>query len=154
MFEVNVAGREAFSAVGLKVRTDMQKAMRDCSGLWHDAFAPRMGELVSGPVESYGVSRVVEPDKGVFDYFALLPFPEDRAVPPGMERVRVPAGLYAECPVNTLEDLSRAYSFIFSEWLPRHPEYAVNMSAPSYEVYPADFMQHGRLTVYFPVQKA
>lgn len=154
-YEVQVARQPALFLIGVKVATNMERAATDCPGIWHDTFGPRMCEVpLDGELRSYGVSYATDMATGAFDYWAAMPAAEDAAVPSGMETVRTPAGLYAECWIDNLALLSGAYQFIYSEWLPKQADYVVEPTHPSYELYPADYMQNGRMALYFPVKKA
>ena len=160
MFTCTVVSRPAFSAAGMKVRTDCTKAPHDCPLLWHEKFGPRIPELVSPEgSESYGISWAVDSPSNTatectFDYFAALAWPAEKALPQGLERTGAPAGEYVECPVPSLQQISQAYQHIFSDWLPKHPEYTMRMDAPSYELFPKDHMQTGLFTLYIPIVKA
>ncbi len=153
-YSVKVVEREAISIIGMKVTTDMEHSAQDCPKLWHDAFGPRMSEAAGGGISySLGVSFVVDTKRGAFDYWAAVPADADAAVPAGMEKTVIPAGLYAESAVDTLTLLPGAYQYIFSDWLPKHSAYKADIHCPSYELYPADYMETGKLLLYFPVVK-
>ena len=149
---VTIVERPAVRIAGLAVRTDMVKAGQDCPALWHEQFGPRMGELCpSGGCESYGASWLVDMAAGTFDYCAALPLKEGLTLPEGMQAWDLPAGLYAACPVPSLAELAAAYGFVYSQWLSGQKAYALAGQAPCYELYPADFMGTGRLTLYVPL---
>ncbi len=150
-FSVTVIQRPAVRIAGLKVRTNILRAKDDCPRLWHDEFGPRMAELASGPSESYGVSWMVDGTAGIFDYGAAMPLTEGAAIPRGMLAAELPEGLYAQCEVPSLAELAAAYQFIYMRWLPGRKEYAPAYDKPAYELYPADYMQHGRFFLCAPV---
>jgi predicted transcriptional regulator YdeE len=149
-FKVTVLEREAFKVVGLKVRTDMESAANDAPKLWESGFGPRMPEVASFPATSYGVSTMT--DETHFDYMAALPWREGDPVPQGLEVFEVSGGLFAECPMNSIEELMLAYQYVICDWLPKQTAYEV-AEISSYEAYPADHMESGKLTLYFPVKK-
>ncbi|MDL2209974.1 GyrI-like domain-containing protein [Desulfovibrio sp. OttesenSCG-928-O18] len=153
MFSITVVSRPALSLVGMCVRTTMIDAPVDCSRLWHETFAPRMGEFSTCCAdESYGISRVVDEATGAFDYWAAVPVPEDFPVPAGMAPATLPAGLYAHTHVPSLDMLHQAYTAIFKTWLPSQKAYTVNIEAPSYERYPAEYLKTGTFELFFPVK--
>ena len=152
MSSITVVARQAIPIVGLHIRTTMNTAPRDCAKLWREEFGPRMSEFSSCCTgESYGASWVVDEKTGAFDYWAAVPVPEEFPIPDGMARATLPAGLYAELAVPSLAVLADAYTRIFTSWLPQQRAYILNERAPSYELYPADFLQTGALVLYFPV---
>ena len=150
-FKINVVERQAYHTVGLKVRTTMDKAMIDCPELWDKDFGPRMPEVQGFPTFSFGSSIMA--DEEHFDYWATMPLPPGAPVPAGMEILDLPAGLYAECHLNSLEELAGAYMFIYQTWLPGSEYDYTAFNAASYELYPADHMQTGRLSLYMPVRR-
>lgn len=150
---VSVVSRPETALVGMFVRTNMQQAMTDCPKVWHEDFGPRMSELCGEScTESYGVSWMVDEVDCSFDYWAAVPVKEGVQIPEGMSTTTLPAGLYAELAMPSLEKLQEAYTTIWEKWLPNQKEYPPDEAAPSYEVYPADYMQTGKLVLYFPVK--
>ena len=150
---VVVVNRPETALVGMFVRTSMQQAMIDCPKIWHENFGPRMAELCDENCgESYGVSWMVDEADCTFDYWAAVPLKKDARIPEGMATTTLPAGMYAELAVPSLEKLQEAYTTIWEKWLPNQKEYAPSETAPSYEVYPADYMQTGKLVLYFPIK--
>ena len=149
-YQIKVVERPAEKVVGLKVRTDMAKSAEDCPRLWYQDFGPRMPEVASFPSYSYGASLWIEGE--TFDYWAALPYRPGDPIPSGMALLDLTDGLYAECPVDKLEDLAGAYQHIFAVWGPSSG-YDFAIGVPSYELYPADHMENGRLTLYMPLKK-
>lgn len=150
---VSVVTRPETQLVGICVRTSMKNAFVDCARLWHDKFGSRMSEIcASGSTESYGVSWTVDLEAGVFDYWAALPASKDSPLPSGMFRTSVPQGTYAYMRAPSLEALSDVYTHIYAAWLPVQKGYEVNIAAPSYELYPADYTTSGFIDVYFPIK--
>lgn len=149
---ISVVSRPETTLVGISVRTGMQQAMKDCPTLWHETFGPRMCEVGGCGSESYGVSWVVDEHTGTFDYWAAVPLNQGGQIPEGMATTTLPAGLYAELAIPSLEKLQEAYMTIWEKWLPGQSDYTANAAAPSYELYPADYMQTNRLVLYFPVK--
>ena len=150
-FPVTLVQRPRLRIAGLKLRTDMRKAQEDCTRLWHEEFGPRMAELASGSSESYGVSWLVDGPAGIFDYCAALPLAQGMAAPQGMVTAELPEGLYTQCDVPSLAELAAAYHFLYTTWFPGQQEYAPAYDKPIYELYPADYMQHGRFFLCAPV---
>ena len=149
-FKINVVEREAYHTAGLKVRTTMAQAAIDCPKLWMDDFGPRMPEIQGFPTFSFGSSIMV--DEEHFDYWATMPLPPGVPVPQGMEVLDLPAGLYAECEVPSLNELAAAYMYMFQSGQDSDYECAA-FNAASYELYPADHMQTGRLSLYLPIRR-
>jgi len=150
-FKINVVEREAYHTVGLKVRTTMAQAHPDAVKLWRDEFGPRIPEIQGFPTFSFGSSIMVDEER--FDYWATMPLPPGAPIPAGMEILDLPAGLYAECHLNSLDELAEAYMYMYQTGLANSEyEYAA-FNAASYEFYPADFMQTGHLTLYMPIRR-
>lgn len=148
--KVSVVERGTYRTVGMKVRTSMDKAGIDCPRLWSEDFGPRMPEIQGFPTFSFGASLMV--DENEFDYWAVMPLPEGAPVPEGMAVLEIPAGLYAECLLSSLDELMNAYKHMFYTWLPDSGyEYACN--APGYELYPPDHLETGLLSLYTPVRR-
>ncbi|SBV94257.1 putative Transcription activator effector binding [uncultured delta proteobacterium] len=153
MVSVSIVTRPSLSLIGMRVRTSMADAQRDCGALWHTTFCPRMDELAAlGNGDSYGVSWGVDYEAGIFDYWAAMPAPPDVSAPAGMARTELPEGLYAELAVPSLADLPASYAAIYEEWLPRQKEYAPNFQAPAYELYKNDYNITGSLMLYCPLK--
>jgi Uncharacterized protein conserved in bacteria len=153
-YTVTVVERSEENIVGMKIATDMSHAAEDCPKLWHDVFGPRMCEVqCDGEARSYGASFTTDIQTGRFDYWAAMPLRKDAPVPEGMEKAILPAGLYAECPVDSIGALVESYGYIFTEWLPQNNEYQADVNKPSYELYPADHLETGRAILYFPITR-
>ena len=148
----------ALELAGLKVRTSMPRAPHDCPALW-ESFGPRMFELsdkdtcIGFQGETYGASVMVDMEKGSFDYWATMPVTPGEALPQGMERLGVPAGLYAACSIPSLEELGAAYNYIYLEWLPGQSDYTLNMASPCFEHYDRRYLENGALDVLVPLLK-
>lgn len=152
-FEVTVSPVPAARVIGIKIRTDMGKAMLDGPKLWHETFVPRMQEMENLNGTAYGVSEVVDCQAGIFDYWAAMPARPDAPVPAGMEALDLPAGLYAQCRVESMADIGAAYDFICSAWPASQTEFMLDYTARGYEFYPADFMETGVFYIYVLVNK-
>jgi predicted transcriptional regulator YdeE len=153
-FTVTVVDRPAISAAGLKVRTAMDAAGADCPALWEKTFGPKMASFPADPArpgESYGVCVMI--DDNTFDYWAVMPLAKGAEVPGGMEAITVPGGLCGECRLASLKELTPAYTYMYTTWASSLKDYAVNMQAPAYEMYTADYMKNGSLAVYCPLVK-
>lgn len=151
-YQITVVEQPQYQVVGLKVRTSMATGMTDCPQLWERDFGPRMPEIATFPGLSFGASRLVDHEAGTFDYWAAMIYRPGDPIPEGMALLELPAGLYAECHLKSLEDLAGAYQYIFMVWGP-DSGYGLREDAPSYETYPADHMETGRLSLYMPLQK-
>lgn len=149
-YNINVVNCEPMKIVGLKVRTNMATSADDCPQLWGASFGPRMKEVASFPAPSYGVSTMV--DEVNFDYWAAMPWREGDPIPAGMEVMELPGGFYAECHLESLKDLAMAYQYMFSVWPQLQSGYEY-YDAPSYELYPQDYAETGRLSLYMAVKK-
>lgn len=152
-FEINVSPVPAVRVIGIKVRTDMGKAMVDCPKLWDETFVPRMQEVEALNCTAYGVSEVVDCQAGIFDYWAALPAAPNAPIPAGMGALDLPTGLYAQCRVESLADIGAAYDFICSTWPSSQTEFVLDYTARGYEFYPADFMETGVFYIYVMVNK-
>lgn len=152
-FDIKVSPVPAARVIGIKIRTDMSKAMVDCPKLWHETFAPRMQEVEGFNGTAYGVSEVVDCQTGIFDYWAAASATSDAPIPAGMEALDLPAGLYAQCRVESLADIGAAYDFIYSAWLAAQTEFTLDYTARCYEFYPSDSMETGVFYIYVMVNK-
>lgn len=149
-FEVTVVEFPAKTLVGTKVRTTMQKAQSDCPALWQ-SFGPRICELFPECKGVYGVSVML--NETDFDYWAAVETASDATLLPEMETVKLPSGLYARCAVANVEQLGAAYMFLYGPWIQGQTEYALNMEAPCFELYPSDWQENDAFEVYAPVKK-
>lgn len=150
-YQVQVVERPACQVLGLKVRTSMVTAMTDCRQLWERDFGPRMPEIASFPGQSFGASLLADLQTGSFDYWAAMPYRPGDPIPADMALLDLPAGLYAECGLKSLDDLGGAYDHIYMAWGPA-AGYDFREDAPSYELYPADHLETGRLSLYMPLR--
>lgn len=150
-YQVKVVEQPAYQVVGLNIRTSMSNAMADCMQLWDRDFGPRMPEIASFPGQSFGASLLVDLQTGIFDYWAAMPYRPGDPIPADMALLDLPAGPYAECHLKSLEDLGGAYDHIYMAWGPGSG-YDFREDAPSYELYPADHLETGRLSVYMPLR--
>ena len=80
-----------------------------------------------------------------------MPLAQNKPAPTGMEKTTLPAGVYAQCEVDCLENLPAAYQYIYTNWLPKQNKYTYSANLPSYELYPADYMQTKKIFLYFPL---
>ena len=157
-FQVSIKERSAHTLYGASVRTNMAKASTDCPHIWESVFVPRMPEISQKPLkefqgESYGISIVVDMQSGIFDYWAAMEPAPGTPLPQGLSEIEIPAGLYASCRVDSLEQLGDAYNYLYTEWVPKQPNLLLNMQAPCFELYGQEYMQNGALEVYVPVLK-
>ena len=154
-FDILVGTRPPARTVGIKVRTNMEHASRDCPALWQ-TFAPRMREIAgTGLGESYGISVMAEGLDGgacVFDYWAALPVGDHTPLPQGMEECRLPGGEYAYFEIPSLQRLAEGYAWFYETWLPGQ-SYSLDLKAPCFELYPADYLRTGRIVLYFGLIK-
>lgn len=151
-FPVTVVTHPAIRTAGVKVRTTMQKCAQDCPSLWEHVFGPRMMDFPMDPLYSgvsYGASVMI--DNESFDYWAVMPIAAAADTPDGMDILEIPGGLYVECRLESLGQLSDAYNFIFMEWIPAQEKFASNMLGMGLEEYTADYMTNGSLTIYCPL---
>lgn len=151
-FTIKVSQVPGVRVMGIKIRTTMADAPADCAKLWHETFMPRVQEVPGGNGSSYGVSEV-DCQAGILYYWAAVPTTQDAVALSGMEAFDLPAGLYAQCLVESLADIKAAYDFIYSAWLPGQTEYAPDYRARCYEFYPADFPSTGAFYIYTRVNK-
>ena len=157
-FDVRISERPEMLLYGLVVRTDMTRAFEDCSRLWEKDFVHRMPELSGKPFEqpqgdSYGLSFVVDMQAGTFDYWAAMPLTPGLPEPQGLKKVTLPAGLYAGCRVQAIEQLSAAYTYLYEKWIGTQPDYEFRMDAPSLEIYGREYLENGALEALVPVKK-
>ena len=152
-FEVTVIEFPATHLVGVKVRTNMQKAQADCPAIWQ-TFGPRIVEIPCGDCigkGAYGVSVML--NENDFDYWAAVEAAPETALPNDMASFDLPGGLYAKCSVTSLEKLGEAYMYIYGPWISGQSEYELNMQAPCFELYPQNWRLDTAFEVYVPVTK-
>lgn len=148
-YQIDLVTREALTIVGLSVKTNMADSALDCPRLWSEAFGPRMEEVPTFAGLSYGVS-VMGPDDS-FEYWAGLLHLPGQEVPEGMGTLDLPGGLYACCHLEGLPGLAMAYKYFYHVWVP-DSDYEFVLDSPCYELYPANHMQTGKLSLYMPVR--
>ncbi len=149
--KVTIIEFSAKQLIGMKVTTDMQKAAVDCPALWQ-AFGPHIAQLPGGLGNcSYGVSVMGARD-GAFDYWAAIEESADTILPTGLEKLSLPAGLYACSEVANLGMLAKAYGELYANW-DESPGYAVDWRSPCFERYPADWKPTDPLDIFVPVTK-
>lgn len=152
MADITVVARPSIAIIGMHIRTTLEKAPVECALLWREEFGPRLKrDFAFCAKETYGISWIVDEKNGMFDYWAALPAQENCPVPTGMSRARLPEGLYAQLAVSAIDKISEASACVLSEWLPRQRAYCANTQAPSYELYPADYLQTGSFVIFFPI---
>ena len=152
-FTIKVGQIPAVRVLGIKVRTTMHDAPADCAKLWHETFMPRMQEVPGGNGTAYGISEVIDIEAGIFDYWAAMATTHNANTPAGMETLDLPAGLYAQCRVESLADIKAAYDFLCYEWLPAQKEYAPDYTARCYEFYPVDYPNSGVFYIFVRVNE-
>ena len=159
-YETALQERSEIPVIGMKISTNIERGAVDCSMLWIVDFAGRMSEIkTSGYGEGYGVAMVqhikaLKLNENIsFEYWATLPVKNDAVPPQGMGKYLIPAGLYLECLIHSLEDAMPVRYFIQDEWLPAHKDYRADLSRPCYERYPADYSETGQFSIYIPVDK-
>jgi AraC family transcriptional regulator len=149
-FEVTVVDFPAKHLIGMKVRTDMQKAQTDCSTLWQ-TFGPIEIPGYDCTGGAYGIYIML--NENDFDYWAAVETSSSVAVPDGMQSVALPAGPYAKCTAASLEKLGEVYMYLYGEWITQQQEFTPNVQAPSFELYPSNWQMNGAFDVYVPVNK-
>lgn len=150
---IQVIRHEGVRLIGLSIRTDL-KHRSDCPKLWNENFALRIPEIRKCEKgDAYGVSWVLDPVAGIFDYWATLCADDNAPIPSGMSETKIPAGLYAQCPIQTVKEIADTYEYIYTQWLPKNTQYTVNKDAPCFEYYAADHLETGRALVGFPIRE-
>jgi len=153
-FKVKITKYPAKHLAGMKVRTNMQKSTEDCPKLW-GTFMTRMHEIKGQPVESFGVSEIIDDtDFDTFDYWAALELLGNTPLPEGMGTVDIKPGTYARCIVPKIEKLGEAYMYLYKDWLKANPQYVPNIKHNCFELYPGNWNPGVGLDIYMPIQKA
>lgn len=154
-FPMKLVDQPEIRCAGMKVRTTMANAGKDCPALWNDRFGPRMEEFAHDPAhpdECYGVSVMIDDER--FDYWALDSLAPGADVPQGMEEYVIPEGRYAECSVPSLESLGECYQYVYGTWLPENRDLDFDSSRPCYELYGKDYKALGVFFLFVPVKDA
>ena len=156
-FDVAVLPHEEVTLAGIRIATGMKTASADCPALWQ-RFMARAPEICAAPEAcptgaSYGISYMTNPATGDFDYVAAMPLPSEKSLPENMERLTLPAGLFARAVVPNLERIGDAYTHLYTAWVAGQSDYALNMAAPCFERYDERFLQSGEFEIYVPVVK-
>ena len=150
-YKATVVEYPAKRLVGMKVLTSMKKASADCPACWQ-AFCRHFDKCVpDGCKGSYGLSFMINAED--FYYWAAVDADLAKDVPEGLERVDIPAGLYAACVSPNLEKVGEAYSFLYQTWLSGQSEYALNEQAPCFELYPPNWQLTDSFEVFMPIRK-
>ena len=152
-FESKIAPAPALRVIGMKIRSSLEFASRDCPKLWQESFAPRMTEVVGFNGAAYGVSVMIDCETMTFDYLAAVSAAPDAAVPSGMEAMSLSGGTYAQCKVESLAKVSAAYKFVYGPWLEAQSRWELDLSAPCYEFYPAEYMENNIFYIYVKVNE-
>ncbi len=152
-FEIKVAPVPALRVIGLKIRTSLAAAPQDCPKLWRESFAPRMKEVTGFNGTAYGVSVMVDCEAMIFDYLAAVPAAPDAALPSGMEAMSLSGGFYAQCKVESLANVSAAYKFVYGPWLAEQTGWELDLTAPCYEFYPAEYLENNVFYIYVKVNE-
>lgn len=144
---------------------------REIPALWsgEGGFISRFGEVQSPPDAkwqdtdrhpAFGLMRCAPGvTDGTFEYIAAAPATADAPIPAGMVEATIAAGTYAVFEVPSLEALGAAWQAI-GEWQKAHPEWVGYCDSescdcvnhPSFELYPPDFGEHGKLFIYLPIR--
>ena len=148
-YQVEVVTREAVTIVGVYIDTNMNDSALACPRLWSEVFGPRMEEIPTFAGDSYGVSVMGSGD--AFTYWAGLVHVPGQPIPKGMSTLDLPGGLYACCHLTGLPGLALVYKYFYHVWGPGS-DYEFILDSPCYELYPANHMQTGRLSLYMPVR--
>ena len=151
-FTVGVLDYPARQLIGVKIRTNIQTCQADRPTFWHDTFAPLIRQLhAEGDFSSWGISCAYDAATGDFDYWAAIHPPKNRSIPKALQTFTLPSGLYAECALTSVTEIHTAYHFLYSRWLPAQSDYIGLENTPSFEHYPPDFFQTGRLSICIPI---
>ena len=147
-FAVKIVERPAVRAAGLKVQTTMEKASVDCPKLWGEDFMPYMEAFpCDGSGISYGIC--VMTSETDFDYWAVMPLGDGADVPAGLEETTIPGGMYAECPIKSLAEISEANTYLYMQWGAAQKDYAVDFNGVGLELYDTkEYLENGSLTLY------
>ncbi len=148
-FSVEVVEHPAMRLVGMKIRTTIPNASKECPVLWHEFMPREIGELFGGSKPTYGVSTTARRQQ--FDYWAAVEIDPNLPIPDDMETVLIPHGEYAFCKVPGYESLDEAYDYMFREWLPRQSDYVHQRQSPCFEHYPSYWQPTEHLALYVPV---
>ncbi|MEN6544451.1 MAG: GyrI-like domain-containing protein [Armatimonadia bacterium] len=136
---------------------------REITAMWDRDFLPRMAEVkppLSGPHLAFGLCRCLPGvTDGSFEYIAAVIAADDAPVPEGMMEATVAGGTYVAFPAESLEVLTEAWQAL-PQWLAAHPEWEGYCGKdccdcdthPSFELYPEDFGEKGKLFVYMPIK--
>jgi hypothetical protein len=124
----------------------------------------RIGEIPirDGEVPYFGICRcALGAENGEFEYIAAAPASDDAPVPEGMMEVTIPACTYAEFPVSGLSVIGEAWTKA-AAWVEANPQWkgfcdgnpegCGCIATPSFELYPPNFGEDGKLFVYMPIQ--
>ena len=152
-FEITVVEFPATHLIGMKVRTNMQNAQKDCPAIWQ-TFGPRIIEIPGGDCVgkgAYGISVMV--NENDFDYWAAVESQTESPLPDDMDTIDIPAGHYARCSIASLEKLGEAYMFVYGPWIQGQNEFTLDMSGVSFELYPSHWNPGEAFEIYVPVKK-
>ena len=147
VFAVSVVDFPAKQLVGIKVRTSLAQAQRDCPALWQGFCRHVPADYGKA---AYGISVMLNAQD--LDYWAAFESTSGQT-PAELAPVEIPAGAYARCLVPNLESIGAGYMFLYQTWLAGQSEWKLNERAACFELYPADWTPAAPFELYMPVQR-
>ena len=150
-FEIKIVEYPTKQLAGMKIQTNMQKAMEDCPKVW-ETFMPHMAEVNKEPKESFGVSVMI--NENDFEYWAALEIAPHSPLPDGMQTVGLTSGTYACCTVPSIEKLGDAYMYLYTTWIQGQSQsgFVMDSEANAFERY-YDWDPSKPFEIYMPIKK-
>ncbi len=115
--DYEIKEKDAFTVVGMEIKTTMKDAPKDCSTIW-EKFMPRMHEIKNPvPKVAYGLCKDTPEEGFDFKYWAALEVTKVEDVPEGMVEVNVPKAKYAVfIHKGKMCDVGQTWGKIYCEW--------------------------------------
>ncbi len=149
--------------IGTSIVTD--NANGEIPALWADDNFQALLKQIISPLEGapcYGVCRCVEGvTNGKYEYIAAVEATADAAIPEGMIECTIPEADYLIITVPGLENIKKAWEYVYNTWFPANPEWrgycddqgCECTSYPTFEYYTDEFFVTNCSYIYVPIRK-
>ena len=131
---IKIEKKEAFTVIGMKVRTNMKNVMKNCSIIWEKMMP--LFKKIPERIPGYGISYDCSPKCEEFTYMGAMPLQDD--TPKGCEKLEVPSATYAVFEhKGKAESISNTYKKAMKEIQEEGLEF--DTTKMNIEYYPPEF---------------